>query len=106
MATAPPFTNMRTLFPLSLLLTAVLSTGCEPTCKATCEKLVECEDVDSPRLSWVECTEACEDQERLYEQWTDGAKKEGFSELKYCIEDAECSDIADGECYDSDLYIW
>jgi hypothetical protein len=97
---------MRNPLPLLALCTGVLLAGCDPSCTSVCEKLVACEDVDSPRVSWVECTESCEDQERLYEQWTDTVKREGFSEMKSCIEDSECSDIADGECYDEDLYIW
>ncbi len=97
---------MRVLSSLLVLCTAVIATGCEPSCKNICEKLVECEDVETPRVSWVECTDSCEAQERLYEQWTDTVKREGFVDMKTCIDESECSDIADGECYDEDLYIW
>ena len=92
--------------PFLLLLIGALATGCEPSCTKICKKLVACEDVDSPRVSWVECTESCETQERLYEEWSDIEKREDFSALKECIGESECSDIADGECYDEDLYIW
>ena len=103
--TVPQFSKpMRMLLPLIALCTGAM--GCDPSCQSVCEKLVECEDVDSPRVNWAECTESCEDQERLYEAWTDLDKREGFTELKTCIEDSECADIADGECYDADLYIW
>jgi hypothetical protein len=97
---------MRTLFPILVLCIGAFGTGCEPSCTKICKKLVECEDVDSPRVSWMECAESCGEQERLYEEWTDTQKREDFSALKVCIRDSECSDIADGECYDEDLYIW
>ncbi len=97
---------MRTLTTFLFICTSALTLGCDPSCTKVCKKLVECEDVDSPRLSWVECTESCEEQERLYEEWTDTQKREDFSSLKSCIASEECSDIADGECYDEDLYIW
>ena len=39
------------LLALSVLPLAGLLGGCEPTCKTTCKKLLDCDDVDTPRLS-------------------------------------------------------
>jgi hypothetical protein len=93
-------------FSLAAALAAGLGSGCEPSCKATCKKLVQCEDVETPRVSKEECTASCEIQQQLYDQWTDTQKRGNFGDLKRCIKQSECADIADGVCYDEDLYIW
>jgi hypothetical protein len=85
---------------------AALLSGCEPTCQATCNKLLECEDVDTPRLSLEECETSCRNEENLYEAWDDKGKREKLAEMKRCIGDEDCGDIADGVCYDPDLVIW
>ncbi len=99
-----PLTTVRSSLAAALLV--LLASGCEPTCKATCKKLVKCEDVETPRVSHEECTASCEIQQQLYEEWTDTQKREDFGDLKRCVKQSECTDIADGECYDEDLYIW
>ena len=93
---------------LALLCCFFASTlvACEPSCKETCKKLLECEDVDTPRVALEQCDTTCEVQENLYESWDDLGKREKMADMKRCISDEECSDIADGACYDEDLYIW
>ena len=100
--------NPATLLRASLAAAclALFASGCEPTCKATCKKLVKCEDVETPRVSREECTTSCEIQQQLYDEWSDTQKRGNFGDLKRCIKQSECSDIADGTCYDEDLYIW
>jgi hypothetical protein len=80
--------------------------GCEPTCKQTCRTLLDCEEVSTARLDVDECAASCEIQEQLYEDWEDNQLRDAFGDLKTCIQEEECDAIADGACYDSDLFIW
>ena len=89
-----------------LALLSSLTSGCEPSCMKTCKKLVECEEVDTPRLSAQECSESCETQQQVYDGWEDLQKREAFAELKRCVREEECGAIANGVCYDEELYIW
>ena len=88
----------------ALLLT--LAAGCTPTCKEVCVKLLECDDVESPRVSEWECRDACEREENLYEEWEDLRTLELHYDERDCIMDSECSEIADGACYDEELYLF
>lgn len=87
-------------------LPAVLLSACQPTCEATCEKLLSCDEVDTPLVALQDCTDACLTQERLYEQWEDGQKQTALTEYKTCVQESECSDIAEAVCYDEDIYAW
>ncbi|MCK6504347.1 hypothetical protein L6R53_13255 [Myxococcota bacterium] len=91
---------------LALVLLAAPLAACEPTCKQTCRKLLDCEEVDTPRQGLEECQAACEIQERLYEDWEDLQAREALADVKRCVRDEECVDIAEGACYDPDLYVW
>ncbi len=88
------------------LLVLTLSAGCTPTCKEVCVKLLECDDVESPRVSEYECREACEREENLYEEWEDLQALDKHHDERDCIMDSECADIADGACYDEELYLF
>jgi hypothetical protein len=92
----------------ALLLAALLPAlaGCEPSCKEACTHLLECEGVDTPRLALEECESSCRVQEDLYERWDDGQKRDAFAEMKRCVVQEECSAVADGACYDEDIYPW
>lgn len=96
----------RLRFVVACTFVLAFSSGCEPTCKATCKKLVKCEDVETPRVSKEECTASCETQQQLYDEWDDEQKRENFGDMKRCVKKSECEEIADGVCYDEDLYIW
>jgi len=98
-------TLTRFLLP-SLLLSLPLAAACEPTCKATCDKLVSCEEIDSPRQAVVDCQTSCEIQQNLYDTWDDQLSRDAMADLKHCIVSEECAAIDDGVCYDADLYIW
>ena len=92
---------------LALFAVAAVGTGCEPTCKTTCKKLLECEEVETPRLPLDECTNTCLTTQSLYEDtWEDLQKRDAFADMKTCIVEEECGAIADGVCYDEDLFIW
>lgn len=93
--------------PFLALALAVCAAGCEPTCKNTCEKLLSCDDVEQPRVSVDDCETSCENQERQYdEDWDNQQLADELADAKECIMDSECADIADGACYNPDLYVW
>lgn len=94
------------LFAAALGLGAALS-GCEPSCRTTCKKLLACDDVETPRVAESDCEYSCEAQQKMYEDdWGDLQKRDAFGQTKQCVMDNTCADIADGVCYDEDLYIW
>ncbi|RME28030.1 MAG: hypothetical protein D6798_03355 [Deltaproteobacteria bacterium] len=95
----------RLLLP-PLLLSLSLAAACEPTCKAACDKLVSCEEIDSPRQAVIDCQTSCEIQQNLYETWQDHQARDAMADLKHCIVSEECAAIDEGVCYDADLYIW
>ena len=39
----------------------------------------------------------------MYDKWKSTDEREWFADMKYCIDDASCSEIADGECYDDEF---
>lgn len=94
-------------FPALLVGMALALAGCEPTCRNTCQKLLACEGVETPRVPESDCEYSCEAQQALYEDdWEDQQKRDALADVKRCVIDSECADIADGACYDEDLYIW
>lgn len=78
--------------------------GCTPTCDEVCSKLVECENEGTERMSADECSESCTAQQALYATWTDTVKRQAFDDELTCLYNAECSNIADGECYDDEVW--
>lgn len=97
---------MRRLLAYFAVVCLPLVQACEPTCRQTCRKLLECEEVETPRQALEDCNTSCELQQQLYEDWEDLQARDALGELKQCVVDAECTDIADGACYDEDLYLW
>ena len=91
---------------LIAFLPAFLLSACEPTCEATCEKLLSCDEVDTPLVALQDCTGSCLTQEQLYELWEDGQKQTALSEYKTCVQESECSAIAEAVCSDEDIYAW
>lgn len=85
---------------------AVVASGCTPTCQRTCKKLVTCDEVESPRVAIDECEESCVLQEALYEEWDDVELRRDFDDYKSCVVGSSCEEVAAGECYDEDLWIW
>jgi hypothetical protein len=89
---------------VATLLAGFTLVGCEPSCEETCEKLLSCDEVESPRVSERECERACTTQEDLYLSWEDVELQQAFSDHKRCIDQSECGAIAEGECYDETLF--
>ena len=89
----------------SLLLGSMLALqGCDTSCEAACDKLLSCEEVSTARLAPDDCEAACMVQEKLYEDWEDAQLRESFADLKGCIAGAACEDLAEGVCYEDELY--
>lgn len=78
--------------------------GCTPTCEQVCDKLVACDDVGTERMGSAECQESCTQQKELLDHWNDGQKQDKFDDELTCLYDSECGDVADGVCYDADLW--
>jgi hypothetical protein len=97
-------TNLFRIIFLIAPLTALV--GCEPTCKKTCKKLLDCDNIETARTEVEECQASCEIQQEMFDGWEASDERERFKELKQCIRSNECADIANGECYDEELYIW
>lgn len=93
-------------FPVRLAALLALLAGCEATCENTCEKLLACEAVDTPLVAEIDCERSCLTQEALYEDWDDQLKRDALGDYKNCVADSPCADIAEGVCYDEDIYIW
>jgi hypothetical protein len=78
--------------------------ACTPSCDVVCEKVVECENEGTERMSSAECAESCTDQRDLYAGWTDVQKRDAFDEELTCLYESSCADIAEDICYDE--MIW
>ena len=97
---------MHARLTLSIAFALVTLVGCEPSCEATCDKLMSCDGIEMEHTSVGECAAACETQQNVYEKWSATDERDWFGDLKDCIDDASCKDIVAGECYDDELYIW
>jgi hypothetical protein len=87
-----------------VLLLVLAFAGCTPTCKQVCDKIVDCDGLPTERMSSAECAESCEAQDDLYDQWTDAEKRHAFDDERACIGDATCDELADGACYDPEVW--
>ena len=84
------------------LLLALL--GCTPSCDDVCDKIVACDNEGTERMSSEECSEECTQQQTLLDTWTDTQKRAAFDDELTCLQASECSDIADGACYDAEVW--
>ena len=88
---------------LLLLFTAL--TGCAPTCKQVCDKITSCAQLDDYSGTHPDfCAENCIRQETLYDVWDDTDLLDRLDAHKVCLMDATCDEVADGVCYDEELY--
>jgi hypothetical protein len=88
---------VRALTPALMLAVA---TACNPPCKRTCNKLLDCGNLSTDRLAVSACIEDCEKQQQLYQDWDDEEKQDLFVAHKRCLVDASCEEIEEGVCYD------
>jgi hypothetical protein len=86
-----------------LVLSGAL-TSCKSSCSQACEKLLSCQEIENSRVSEDECESSCNAQESQYEVWDDVEKQDRFDQERQCIVDSTCADIADGACYDDELF--
>ncbi len=91
---------------LYLLIVVSLMAGCHPTCTATCEALLACDEVESSRVSVDECEEMCLREENLYEDWEDTQALQAAYDARSCIVSSSCDEIVDGACYDESIYLY
>ena len=91
---------------LWVALAAVAASGCTPTCKTTCGKLLSCELDDSPRTAESECEGACANEEALYTAWDDQDKMDALDAERKCVSSSTCDEIAAGACYDEALFVF
>lgn len=84
----------------ALLLSLAFAAGCNPPCKRTCRKVLECGNLSTDRLALGACVEDCSKQEQLYEDWDDEVKQDLFADQKRCLLGSSCEEIEDGVCYD------
>jgi hypothetical protein len=87
------------------ILALVVLTGCPPRCAKTCDKVLSC-GLDSERVAVEECEASCGSQRDLYDRWEDDDKTKAFNDHRRCIMKSSCKEIADGACYDPDLFIF
>jgi hypothetical protein len=89
---------------MATVLLIIVSLGCTPSCEDVCRKLVVCEDLATSRMSVSECEEQCLNQEARYATWDDSAKRDAFEDELSCLYDSSCGDVAEGVCYDEEVF--
>jgi len=82
-----------------------MSGGCTPRCEDTCAKVLDC-GLGATRVSRDECVLMCQRQGDLYGNWDDDAKLSALREHRRCIAASSCEEIAEGVCYDDDLFVY
>ncbi|MBM4391636.1 MAG: hypothetical protein FJ090_10985 [Deltaproteobacteria bacterium] len=87
-----------------MFLVLVLLSACTPSCEQVCEKLVACDNDGTERMPEAECTEACQEQQALYDDWTDVQKRDALDAELSCLYNATCDEVASGSCYDEDIW--
>ena len=89
-----------------MVLAAVIAgSGCAPSCEHTCRKVLAC-DLGTERIAQQECVDSCEAQDALYQSWDDEEKIDAFDDHRRCLVQSSCDEIADGACYDEDLFVF
>ena len=88
----------------ALLALLWLLGACTPTCDQACKKLMRCEGLETEGLYADRCEEGCEEEKALYEDWENPQLEDALDAELRCIRDETCEAIADGACYDEDLY--
>lgn len=89
---------------IALLLAFVSLSGCTPTCDQSCRKLVRCDVIDADAVTEDLCSEDCAQLEALYVAWDDQQLVDDLHASRECIDASTCEEIADGVCYEQDLY--
>lgn len=82
----------------------IIVSGCTPACQDVCEKLVDCDDLPTWRMSATECEEQCQLQQARYSTWDDVARREAYEDELSCLYESSCEDVAAGVCYDEEVF--
>ena len=87
------------------MLLALLLVGCDTSCERACKKLTSCAaELEVEGRYHEECAETCSQQERLYEDWEDTQLQDALAEARNCVADHTCDELAEGVCYDEELW--
>jgi hypothetical protein len=89
-----------------MLVLLSLLTACDATCSQACKKLDRCDAVATSGQTRDQCEETCQEVDNLYDRWEDEDLQERLDASRNCIRDETCGAIADGVCYDEELYTW
>ena len=61
--------------------------------------------IKSPKAGTAdECQAVCEDQKALLSRWTDTQKQDAFDAELRCLQESSCDEIAEGVCYDDEVW--
>lgn len=89
---------------LAWWLLAGALTACTPPCERTCRKLLACDNLETDRVSLVECQLSCEEEVRRVQTWDDAKFYEDLiGDQRRCLVQSTCEEIERGECYDERL---
>lgn len=91
---------------MRLILAFLLLAGCTPTCEQVCDHVVACGNPGTERMSSEECTESCQRQDALYQEWTDEKLRDGFDAALTCLDEATCEQLEAGACYDAEVWAY
>lgn len=89
---------------VGLVACVLLLGACRANCEDACEKLLECDEIESARVSVEDCEASCEREMAQYEKWRDTDKQHRLEAERDCIVDSVCAEIAEGACYDEELF--
>ena len=92
---------------LIAIAVAAAVSGCAPSCERTCRHLLDCDAaLDAETVALDQCEEQCIRTDALYESWEDDGdtKRVAFDEHRSCIVGATCGELADGACFDEELF--
>ncbi len=86
--------------------------GCNkvtPTCRSLCRKITRCDEIEAADyITTEECRDLCEIQEAYYDSLEDDEETvtdfEAWNSYKWCTVTETCENLADGACYDEDLF--
>lgn len=86
-----------------LLLAAVATAACNPTCQQVCNKLDRCGFDDAVQVNVCQAT--CERQLLFVQELDDeDAALKQFNDHRRCIGNTSCDDLAAGQCVDDELF--
>jgi len=77
--------------------------ACTVTCEDVCTAISSCDEIEQESTGEIDCRSACLSQQ---EQAQVDGNEEAFDAMKSCITTSTCAEVAEGVCYDEELYSW